>query len=231
MELTIDTASSAAGIALTREGALLAELTWQAGRGAAAELLPAIERLMQGAGVTVADLRAVFVCRGPGGYAGLRVGISTALAIAFARDADVLGYGRFEADAFPFQNAGRPVLAVHNSGRGDYAWASYAVEHDYAHGPDPSFIGPPADLLADVTDDTLVVGEVEDRLLALLEQERTGVAVVRGPAAVRRAATGAALTWTRYAAGARDSRLALMPVYLREPNITQARPRQPQAGR
>src|SRR5262245_64540469 len=92
VELTIDTASPTASVALTERGALLAEITWKAGRGHAAELIPAIERLLAGGHASMSDIGAVFVNRGPGGYAGLRVGLSTALSIAYARGADVLGY-------------------------------------------------------------------------------------------------------------------------------------------
>src|SRR5688500_16039863 len=99
MELTIDTASAVASVALTVEGRLLAEATWQSGRGHAAELLPAIERLLGFAGAERSAIDVVFVNRGPGAYAALRVGISTALSLAFALDADLLGYGRLEADA------------------------------------------------------------------------------------------------------------------------------------
>ncbi|MGH2586657.1 MAG: tRNA (adenosine(37)-N6)-threonylcarbamoyltransferase complex dimerization subunit type 1 TsaB, partial [Dehalococcoidia bacterium] len=111
MELTIDTASPLASVALTEDGRLLAESSWSAGRGHATELLPAIDRLLDGAGVRRDAIGAIFVNRGPGAYAGLRVGISTALALAFALDADLLGYGRLEADAFPFLSLGGPVCA------------------------------------------------------------------------------------------------------------------------
>jgi tRNA A37 threonylcarbamoyladenosine modification protein TsaB len=85
--------------------------------------LPAIDRLLDSSGADRSSIAAVFVNRGPGAYAALRVGISTALALAFALDADLLGYGRLEADAFPFLGAAERVCAVHDAGR-RVAWAS-----------------------------------------------------------------------------------------------------------
>ena len=82
MELTIDTASALASVAITEAGHLVAELSWSAGRGHAADLLPNIERVLQSGGASRTAIDAIFVNRGPGGYAGLRVGISTALALA-----------------------------------------------------------------------------------------------------------------------------------------------------
>ena len=99
-------------------------------RGHASELLPAIERLLDGASIQRDALSAIFVNRGPGGYAGLRVGISTAMALAFALDADLVSYGRLEADAYPFLAFGRPVCAIHDAGRGEYAWAVYQQQDE-----------------------------------------------------------------------------------------------------
>ena len=220
MELTIDTASPLASVAVTEHGCLTAELTWSSGRAQAAELLPAIDRLLAGAHVERTAIRAVFVNRGPGGYAGLRVGISTALALAFALDADVLGYGRLEADAYPFLTLGRPVCAIHDAGRGEFAWAVY---EDRAGSPaelQAPRLSPPEAIADGVPPESVLVGEVPQHLRELLP---SGLATVTGAAATRRAATAAVLAWSRYVAGARDSHLALTPLYLREPNITAPR--------
>lgn len=222
MELTIDTASPLAGIALTDQGRLTAESTWLAGRGHAAELLPAIERLLVGSAIEREAIAAIFVNRGPGGYAGLRVGISTAMALAFALDADLLGYGRLEADAYPFLMLGRPVCAVHDAGRGEFAWAIYQQGDRQIEEVQAPRIGPPESLVESLDQGMLLVGETPPRLLSLVPNHST---VISGAAVARRAGTGAALTWQRYTAGARDSRLALTPLYLREPNITAPRAR------
>lgn len=222
MELTIDTASPLASLALTDEGRLLAESTWLAGRGHASELLPAIERLLDGASVEREAIDAIFVNRGPGGYAGLRVGISTAMALAFALDAGLLAYGRLEADAFPFLTLGRPVCAVHDAGRGEFAWAVYQQRDGRTEELQAPRIGSPESLAGSLQDGYLLAGEVTSRLQPLLPG---GVPVVSGAPTTRRAGTGAALAWPRYAAGARDSHLALTPLYLREPNITAPRSR------
>ncbi len=217
MELTIDTASPLASVALTRSGSLLAEATWAAGRGHAAELLPAIDRLLASSGQERTAIRVVFVDRGPGGYAGLRVGISTAMALAFALDADLLGFGRLEADAYPCLGLGWPVCAVHDAGRGEFAWAVYrGGKQEFEQVREPR-IGSPEELVAALPGDAVVAGEVSARLRSFLPPDRP---VVTGAAATRRAGTGAALAWSRYAAGTRDSHLALTPLYLREPNIT-----------
>lgn len=223
MELTIDTASPLASVALTEHGRLRAELTWHAGRDHSAGLLPMIERLLAAAGANRAAIDAIFVNRGPGSYGGLRVGISTALALAAALDTGILGYGRLAADALPWLALGRPVVAAHDAGRGEYAWAVYTDRED---GPVESL--PPhvsrADAMLEATPPAAIVaGEIGDELAAELAATHPDVAVIRGHAAGRRAATGASLAWRRWTAGDRDSRLGLTPIYLKEPHITPAR--------
>jgi tRNA threonylcarbamoyladenosine biosynthesis protein TsaB len=221
MELTIDTASALASVALAGQGALIAELTWTSDRGHAADLLPAVERLLAAVGRERSEIRAVFVNRGPGGYAGLRVGISTALALAFALDAEVLGFGRLEADAYPYLPLGRPVCAIHDAGRGEFAWAVYQALDGEARELSPPRIGRPDEVAVTVPAGSVVTGELR-RFNGPLPD---GVSLVTGTAGQRHAATGAELAWRRFAGGARHSRLALTPLYLREPNITA--PRQP----
>jgi len=94
MELSIDTASELASIALSQEGALVAEMTWRCRRNHTVELLPSVERLLGQAGASKADLTAVFVCTGPGMYTGLRVGVTVVKALAHALALPSVGVGR-----------------------------------------------------------------------------------------------------------------------------------------
>lgn len=219
MELSIDTAGPVAGVALTDRGALLADLSWRSRAGHAAELLPAIESVLIRTGADRADLRAVFVCQGPGGYAGLRVGVSTAMGLAFALGLDALGVNRLEADAWMHAAYPGPILPIHAAGRGDLAWTVYSAAGGW-HAAMPARISLPTSLLAEAPQGALLCGEVDDTLAEAARQQRPDLHVFSGPAHHRRALTIASLAWSRYAAGARDDPAALEPIYLREPNIT-----------
>jgi tRNA threonylcarbamoyladenosine biosynthesis protein TsaB len=221
VELCLDTAGPVASVAVARCGVLLAELTWRTRAGHEVELLPAIDAALQRAGVEREAIAAIFVDRGPGGYAGLRVGASVAMGIALALDAALLGVGRLDLDAYPHAAFAGPVCALHQAGRGDIAWAVYEGEGDARRELSAPRLDSLEEFIALAPRASLLCGELEG-----LEDALRGVAgarLVTGVASLRRAGALAELGWQRYAAGARDDPRRLEPLYLREPSITRSR--------
>ncbi len=214
MELSIDTASELASLALSREGTSVAERTWRCRRNHTVELLPAIDELLAQSGAHKRDLTAVFVCAGPGMYTGLRVGISVAQGLARALGLPALAVGRLELDAYPHAAGGGPIVAVHRAGRGELAWASYRGEPWREMTP-PRLSSPEA-LVGAIEDGSVVVGEVDEKLAALLK----GHEVILGePLDGGRARALAELGFARLKAGETAEPALLRPVYLRPPAI------------
>jgi len=214
MELSIDTASELASVALSREGDIIAETAWRCRRNHTVELLPAIDRLIARGGVQMDDLSAVFVCTGPGMYTGLRVGVSVAQGLARALGLPALGVGRLELDAYPRAAFDRPIVAVHRAGRGELAWASYRGEP--WRELTPPRLSSPEVVSRAVVEGSVVVGEVDEILAALLKGR--GV-TVRELAAEGRARSLAELGFARLRAGDPAEPALLRPVYLRPPAI------------
>lgn len=75
--------------------------TWSARvvRGADGVLLPALTELLESMEQQGGTLRAVAVATGPGGFTGLRVGVATALGLAFARKVPVVPISSLAARA------------------------------------------------------------------------------------------------------------------------------------
>ena len=216
MELSIDTASDWASIAVSDAGALVGEMTWRSRRQHSVQLLPAVENLLARLGVDKGKLRAVFVCTGPGGYAGLRVGVSTAKGLAFALGASIVGVGRLEVEAYAFADCGRPVVAAHRAGRGEVAWATYqGPRSEWREVLSPRMSTSEA-LVVEAPPDALFCAEEGDGVEEMLTAARASVRVtpVR-----RRAGVLAELGWRRLSAGDVDDARTLAPLYLREPAI------------
>jgi len=213
-EISIDTASEMASVALSREGALVAEVTWHCRRNHTVELLPTIDRMLAHMNVAKSDLTAVFVCTGPGMYTGLRVGVTIAKALAHSLNIPLVGIPRLELDAYPHAAFDGDIVAVHKAGRGEFAWATYRGD-PWREVTSPQ-LAKPDELAGAINEPTLFVGETDKLLTSLLGK----LAVVASPAAsIRHAAGLAELGYARFAAGQTDEPALLKPVYLRPPAI------------
>ncbi len=87
MELSIDTATENASIAISSAGKVEAELSWPAGQNHTVELIPNILSLLQQTNIELGTeaesicerkIEAIIVSQGPGSFNGLRVGFATA---------------------------------------------------------------------------------------------------------------------------------------------------------
>ena len=90
--LALDTATDAATAALVLDGEVLGER-----RSRAVTILEDCDALLRQGGVHARDLEALAVGDGPGSFTGLRMGLATARAIAFARDLPVAGHSTLAA--------------------------------------------------------------------------------------------------------------------------------------
>ena len=85
--LNLETATTNCSVSLGQEGKLIAlrEENYQ-GYSHSEKLHVFIDEVMQEAGITMQDLDAVAVSKGPGSYTGLRIGVAAAKGICFALD-------------------------------------------------------------------------------------------------------------------------------------------------
>jgi len=219
VELSIDTASDWASVAFSREGRPAAEITWRCYRQHSTQLMPTAERLLSRLGADKSELSAVFVCIGPGGYAGLRVGVSTAKGLAFALSIPIVGVGRLEIEAYQHVLYAGPICALHRAGRGEVAWAVYQGPKTQWRELMAPRMSPPDAMMSQVPAGALLCGEEDDDLEALLAETAEGKGNLSVAASRRRACYLGELGWRRLAAGRVDDARALVPLYLREPAI------------
>lgn len=114
--LAIDTSSFAYAAVLGRDGAVVASAGHDDAADRSRQLIAVIDEVL---GESRGSLSAIAVIVGPGSYAGLRVGISTAQGLALALGIPVLGVSTF--DAIQHASGLRDGLLIHPAGRGQYA--------------------------------------------------------------------------------------------------------------
>jgi tRNA threonylcarbamoyladenosine biosynthesis protein TsaB len=101
MILALETGGDLASVALLDGLDVVAERAFRHRMSLSRDLMPAIEALLAEARVVWADVEAVAVGLGPGSYTGLRIGVVTAKALAWASDRPVLGISSLAALVAP----------------------------------------------------------------------------------------------------------------------------------
>ena len=123
--LALDTATLVSGVAVANEERLLAELTTETRLTHSETLMPHIDEVLALAGVTKGELEAVAVSIGPGSFTGLRIGLATAKALAYALKLPLVPVPTLEAMAARFPVPGVKVCALMDAQKGNVYRAVY----------------------------------------------------------------------------------------------------------
>lgn len=95
--LSIDSSTRGSSVALHQQSQLLATYELYTDKSSSAMLTTLIQNVVKDSGYELDDLDAVVVAKGPGSYTGLRVGVSTAKGICYARDKPLIAINTLEA--------------------------------------------------------------------------------------------------------------------------------------
>jgi tRNA threonylcarbamoyladenosine biosynthesis protein TsaB len=221
--LAIETATAHASVALLDGGALVREAAASVPQGHLEWLAPAIASLLEAAGWGPMDVDAVAVSTGPGTFTGLRIGISTAAAWAYARGVPVVGISTLEvlAEGTAAATSGDDLICpVLDARREEVAFALFECRPRAARILDDA-VGPVPALLARMPADRQIIfsGDGVPRLageIHLRPEWHPAPETVWSP----RAAVTGAVGWRRLARGERDEPHLLRPVYARAAGIT-----------
>ncbi len=115
------------------ESQVLAESVQEAGRTHGAMLLAQIDEALESAGLDLAAVEAFAVSTGPGSFTGLRVGMATAKALAWAAGAPIAGVATLEAWAASWASVtgasavGRTLCVALDARKGEVYRAAFVV--------------------------------------------------------------------------------------------------------
>jgi tRNA threonylcarbamoyladenosine biosynthesis protein TsaB len=116
--LGLETATRFTSVALVDGDDVLAEFTYSGPLRPSQVLMPMVDRALRAAGLDRTRLGAVAAGAGPGSFTGLRLGLATAQALAYALRVPVVGVSTLEAMAFPWLGTGCLVVSVLDAQRG-----------------------------------------------------------------------------------------------------------------
>ena len=162
LTLGIDTATEQIGVALGGHEGVIACIEVARGRRHAEILAPAIDFLCAQADIGLDELGLIAVDVGPGLFTGMRVGLATAKALAFALRLPMIGISSLDLLAFPHRRSDRVVVPVIDARKGEVFYAMYRQVPGGLQQVVAPQVGPIDDLVADLlarSQDVLCVGD------------------------------------------------------------------------
>ncbi|WP_227939915.1 tRNA (adenosine(37)-N6)-threonylcarbamoyltransferase complex dimerization subunit type 1 TsaB [Alkalihalobacillus deserti] len=131
--LAIDTSSFVMGLAVTDGDLTLGEVTTNIKKNHSLRLMPAIDALMNEVGMKAKELNRIVVANGPGSYTGVRIGVTTAKALAWSLKIPVIGVSSLAVMAQTgrfFDGVVSPIIDARRGQvyTGHYAKAGMSVE-------------------------------------------------------------------------------------------------------
>lgn len=203
--LALESASAAASVAVWEDGAVKAEMTLCDGRTHSEKLLPLVEAALGALPLEVSDMDAVAVSVGPGSFTGIRIGVATANALAFAAGIPVIEVMTLEALACASSYPQTLALLDARNGR---AYAALYKNAALVWGPDALPFG---EIAARIPDGTVAVGDV----LKENAPELSRCVFIHACCAYPRAGLVAQIAARKLEAG--ETRAAAKPMYLLKP--------------
>lgn len=125
--LALTTSTPQIGVAVADDDTVRASWTAVRGRHHAELITPAIRDVCAAGDVVPGDVDAVAVDTGPGLFTGLRIGVATAKAVAFALGVPVVAVSSLDILALGFPHTGRRITATIDARRSELFVASYVA--------------------------------------------------------------------------------------------------------
>ncbi|MBP1775468.1 MAG: Peptidase glycoprotease [candidate division NC10 bacterium] len=214
--LGIETSTRQGGVAIIGAERVVCETVLNVEATHSERLLPAVDRALDEAGMTLEGLGGIAVSIGPGSFTGLRIGLSTAKGLAYATGLPLVGVPTLEAMAWTLPAARWQVCPVLDARKQEVYAALFRHEPEGLRRMMDDTAMAPEDLCRLIRNPTLFLGDGVDAYAALF-RERLGERMLLPPLASRgaRPASVAELGRRRLLRGERDGPDSLVPRYLR----------------
>lgn len=212
--LAMDTTGRVCTVALSDAQGFLGEYSLGMERAHSRWLHPAIARLLEDTGTSAGHLTAVAVSAGPGSFTGLRIGVATAKALAYALDIPVIPVPTLDVlnrAAGPGTGLVSPVV----SARRGQVYAGLYRGGVPLEGPMVTDEGGWLVHLGLLQEEVMLVGDALDRKEGPLRARLAGALRAAPPSACYpRAAIVAEIGWELLAKGAGTGAMSALPHYL-----------------
>lgn len=181
MWLGIDTSSLVSSVALMDDSHILGELTIQAGLTHSEQLVPQIDMLLTASQVNKDMLQGIVVSMGPGSFTGLRIGMGTAKAMAYALHIPLYGVMTMDSLARNISYTDRTICTVIDAQKKHVYAAIYKYKDNELICEEQPFVVEAAklvDLFKESKEQVLFLGDGVKRIGKLLDESIPNAIIV-----------------------------------------------------
>ena len=216
--LALETSAKAVSAAVAEDGNILCSRFADEGQTHSVTMMPMLDEMLSAAALTMDDIDAVAVSHGPGSFTGLRIGVSAAKGLAWAKDLPCCGVSTLEAMAENARHFEGLVIGAMDARRHQIYNALFLC-----HGGEIARLTPDraiglAELSAELKnrpEPKLVVGDGADLCYTYLSENGISCRTLPGKQGLQSAEGVAAVACAMAVQGRFVSPQELTPVYLR----------------
>lgn len=218
MLLAIDTATLVSSVALAEPKKIVAELTINNKKTHSELLMPHIEQLLAMSQFDKTDITAIAVSIGPGSFTGLRIGLATAKALAYAWRIPLVGVPTLTAQAYSCPAPGVWLCPLLDAQKGNVYQALYRWESGQLQEVQSPQVTHHQDVIARLLQEkqpVLLLGEGALLFAQAIGEAGPPLYIAPPHVLISRAATVALLGQDMLAQGICHDPMTLEPLYIR----------------
>ncbi len=216
--LALETATMAGSAAILDDSeGLIGEIRVNINIAHSERLMPSVEWLLNASRVSIRDIDAFAVSIGPGSFTGLRIGLSTVKGFCYATGKPVVPVPTLDAFARTLPFCPFCICPMLDARRNEVYACLYKWEGGVMKKILPETAVNPGDLLKEIKEKTVFLGEGARIYEKLIKESLRGDAVFAPPETMTpRASTVAEIAAEKIKAGIFTDPIALVPFYIRK---------------
>lgn len=218
--MAFDTAAAVAAVAVVEDTKLLGEYIINNKKKHSEKLMPMAESLLKDLSLSPSDIDVFAVSVGPGSFTGIRIGVSTVKAMAYATGKRIAGIPTLDALAFNAPLYGGIVCPLIDARNDQVYTALYKNENGRQIKITEYMAVDISEIIEKIKmtgEDTVFVGEAADlHKDHIVSELKTNAHFMPGNLQIQRASAVAHLAYIKVGSGEQDNCYDLVPLYLRK---------------
>jgi len=218
--LMIDTSSIVATAAVLEENKLMCETIVNYKKKHSEKMMPAIDHMLNDAGLTIQEMDAFGIVVGPGSFTGIRIGLATVKGLAQALNKPVVAVNALEGLAYNLPYTKGLIYPVLDAQRNEGYTAGFTFENGKMQTIMEAAVLPIDEMIAQLkasqAEAIYLLGDGADRFYEAMAAEGLPIKRVKAHLAMNRASSSGQLAMERLLAGKTTDFYQVEPLYLRK---------------